>query len=596
MKTKYKSTQYAVNSRQIMFFLSIVCCLLSAFFILGCKSSQTATQSAVTDGKPPLSYGELRKLDVNFSEGLIEKMKGNYPEAIDKFKKCLDVYPNHSASMYEIAFIDNGGGKNADAIPYAQKAVSLDENNEWYRLLLAKCFMETNKFSEASASFEKLVKQNPDKIDYYFMWSSALLHAGKPKEALEVYDRIEHMIGVTDDVSLQKERIFISQHQFDKAVAEAQKLIDANPGEITYYNMLAELYFQNNKPDKALEICNKIFQIDPHEPHTHLMLAEYYESISDDARSYSHVKAAFENPNLNIDEKVKILIGYFNVPEKFKSEREQSQELISILIQVHPHDAKAYSLQGDFLNRDGKSTEARDAFRKAIALDKTRYPIWQQVMVLDETLGDFDSMESDSKQAIELFPAQPYSYIFNASANYQHKKYKEAIETLNNGKDYVAGDKKLLAQFYSIQGDCYNATKEYSLSDEKFGKTLNLDPDNANVMNNWAYYLSLRNDNLDKAEKMGMKANQLVKDNASYEDTYAWVLYKQKKYDEAKRWQEKALEHGGEKNGTLLEHYGDILFQIGQTDKAFEYWQKAKAAGKYSDFLDKKLADKKMYE
>lgn len=564
----------------------------------GCKPSQKAAQNSasVNAEKLPLSYGEKRKLDVNFSEGLIEKLKGNYPEAIEKFKTCLDVYPNHAASMYEIAYIGNGGGKSAEAIPYAQKAVSLDENNEWYRLLLAKCYMETSRFNDASASFERLTKQDPENIDYYFLWSSALLRAGKIKEALDVYDRIEKMIGVTEEIILQKERIYLSLNQLDKAVAEAQKLINSNPSETQYYNMLAELYFQNNKPDKAMEVCNKAFEIDPKEPHTHLLLAEYYESISDDAKAFSHVKIAFENPDMNIDEKVKILVGYFNIPEKFKAEREESEALISILLRVHPNDAKTYSLQGDFLYRDGKNAEARDAFRKAIQLDKTRYPIWQQVMVLDEMLGDYAGMEADSRQAIELFPSEPYSYIFSASANYQLKNYKQAIETINNGKDYVAGDKKLLGQFYSMLGDCYNATKEYALSDEKFEKALNLDPDNANVMNNWAYYLSLRNDKLDKAEKMGLRANQLVKDNSSYEDTYAWVLYKQKNYEEAKRWLEKALEHGGDKSSVILEHYGDVLFQQGQTEKALEYWQKAKAVGKYSDFLDKKISDKKMYE
>lgn len=579
---------------------SVVLFLLFALSVLlfGCKSSRTITQKTDEDNseKLPLSYGELRKLDVNFSEGLIKKMQGDYPEAIDKFKKCLDVYPNHAASMYEIAFIDNGGGKSAEAIPYAQKAVSLDETNEWYRLLLAKCYMETGKFVDASSSFEKLVKYNPENVDYYFLWSSALLHAGKVKDALEVYDRIEQKIGVSEEICLQKERIYLSQNQFDKAVAEAQKLINSTPSETRYYNMLAELYLQNNKPEKAMEVCNKVFEINPKEPRTHLLLAEYYESLSDDAKAFSHVKVAFENPDMSIDEKVKILIGYFNIPEKFKEEREESAELINILVRVHPNDAKSYSMQGDFLNRDGKNNEARDAFRRAIQLDKTRYPIWKQVMALDEMLGDFDSMESDSRQAIELFPSEPLSYIFNASANYQKKNYKQAIEIIDNGKDYVAGDKKLLAQFYSVQGDCYNATKEYPLSDEKFEKTLNLDPDNANVMNNWAYYLSLRNEKLDKAEKMGSRANQLVKDNASYEDTYAWVLYKQKNYEEAKRWQEKALEHGGEKNGTLLEHYGDILFQLGQPDNAYEYWQKAKVTGKHSDLLDKKISDKKMYE
>ncbi|MBI4945398.1 MAG: tetratricopeptide repeat protein [Bacteroidetes bacterium] len=575
----------------LFFFLSVI-------LIFGCKSSHTATQTSHdnTKEKLPLSYGELLKLDRSFTDGLIQKMQGNYPEAIDKFKKCLDVYPNHSASMYEIAYINNNLGKSAEAIPYAQKAVSLEGGNEWYQMLLAKCFMEAGKYSNASDVFEQLVKTNPEKVDYYFLWSSALLHANKVKEALAVYDRIEEKVGVTEDICLQKERIYLSQNQFDKAVGEAQKLINAFPAEMNYYRMLAELYFQNKKLKEGLDVCKQIFNIDPNDPQTHLMIADYYENNNENEKAFSHVKIAFLNPDLDIDDKIKILIAYFNIPQKFSSEKSESDTLISILLKVHPHDAKTYSMQGDFFNRDGKNTQARDAFRKAIELDKSRYPIWQQVLVLDETLGDFESMETDSRQTIELFPSEPYPYIFNASSYYQKKNYKQAIDVVNIGKDYVAGDKKLLAQFYSILGDCYNATKEYKLSDDNYEKAINLDPENANVMNNWSYFLSLRNEKLDKAERIGLKANQLVKDNASYEDTYAWVLYKQKNYEEAKKWLEKAIQHGGDKNGVIMEHLGDVLFQMGQVDSAFEYWQKAKVAGKHSEFLDRKISDKKMYE
>lgn len=571
----------------------------SSILIFGCKTSQTITTQNPDNPNPtqlPLSYNEQRKLDINFTDGLIQKMQGNYDEAMEKFKKCLDVYPNHAASMYEIAFINNGMGKSAEAIQYAQKSVSLDENNEWYKMLLAKCLIETGRYGDASSVLEKLVRQNPKKIDYYFLWSSALLRNGKIKDALDVYDQIEQMMGVTEELIVQKERIYLSQNQFDKAVLELQKLISAYPDETKYYLLLADLYLQYNKTAKAMEVWNKIFEINPNDPETHLMLADYYKSISEQEKAFFHLRSAFENPDLNIDHKIKILIGYFNLSESYKNERKEGDTLLAILLRTHPNDAKSYSLQGDFFYRDKKNSEAREAFRKAISLDRNRYPIWQQVMVLDEMLEDFDAMEADSRQAMELFPSEPYTYIFYASANYHKKNYKQAIETLNNGKDYVAGDKKLLAQFYSILGDCYNATKEYKLSDESYEKSLNLDDANANVMNNWAYYLSLRNENMAQAEKMSRRANQLVKDNASYEDTHAWVLYKQKQYDEAKRWLEKAMGHGGDKNGVILEHYGDVLFQSGQTESALEFWKKAKDAGKYSDLLDKKLSDKKLHE
>ena len=446
--------------------------LFSSILIWGCKSSQTAIQPSAKNlaEKLPLAYTDQRKLDVTYTNGVIQKMQGNYPEAIDYFKKCLDIYPNHSASMYEIAYIDNNNGKSNEAIPYAQKAVSLEENNEWYKLLLAKSYMEAGKFSNAAEVFERLVKLRPKKIDYYFLWSSALLHTGKLKEALEVYNKIEQLIGITEEISMQKQRIYLSLNQFDKAVAEAQKLINSNPKEIAYYGMLADMYFQNNKPEKAIEVCDQIFKIEPNDPQTHLMLADHYEKKGEDAKAFSHVKIAFENPNLNIDDKIKILLSYFNIPEKFKAEKTEADSLLSVLVRVHPKDAKTYSIQGDFLNRDGKNSESRDSYRKAIQLDKTRYPIWQQVLALDETLSDFESMESESKQAIELFPSEPMPYLVNASANYQKKNYKQAIEIANNGKDYVAGDKKLLAQFYADIGDCYNATKEYKLSDDNLKK------------------------------------------------------------------------------------------------------------------------------
>lgn len=572
--------------------------LLVSAFGAGCKSPSkvSARTEPGRESELPLSYGEKRKLDVAFTDGVIQKLQGNYKEAVDHFKKCIDVYPNHSASYYEIGFILSQLGRSAEAIPFAQKAVSLEEKNAWYRMLYSKCLMEANKFTEAADSYEKLVKLNPKQVDYYFMWSTALLHANKSKEALEVYNKIESMIGITEELILQKERLYLSLNQLDKAVAEGQKLIDSDPGEPRYYRMLSDLYLQNNKADKAEELWKKIFEIDPDDAETHLMMADHYREKGDEKRSQYHLKKAFANSNLNIDHKVKILVSYLNLPDKFKEERIFSDSLMAILLKAHPNDARSHSLQGDFYNRDGKKKEARDAFKKAISFDNTRFPIWQEVMILDEALGDFDAMESDSRQAMELFPSEPYPYIFNASANYQMKKYEKAIEAVQNGKDYVAGDKKLLAQFYSILGDCYNNLKDYKKSDEAYEKTINLDPENANIMNNWAYYLSLRNEQLEKAERMARKANQLVKDNSSYEDTYAWVLFKLKQYEEAKRWQEKAIEHGGEKNGTLLEHYGDILFQLGQTDKAMEYWKKAKETGRHSDLLDKKIAEKKLVE
>ncbi len=84
--------------------------------------------------------------------------------------------------------------------------------------------------------------------------------------------------------------------------------------------------------------------------------------------------------------------------------------------------------------------------------------------------------------------------------------------------------------------------------------------------------------------------------NSNNLDTYAWVLYKLEDYKEALEWIEKAYNNSGSTSGVVLEHYGDILFKLGKKKKAMEFWKQAREKKDYSEFLDEKIKDKKLYE
>ncbi len=154
----------------------------------------------------------------------------------------------------------------------------------------------------------------------------------------------------------------------------------------------------------------------------------------------------------------------------------------------------------------------------------------------------------------------------------------------------------MIEQFYSTLGDTYNELGQYDASYEAYEKVLQINPDSQYVLNNYAYYLSLRSEKLDKAEKMAKRAVEIEPYSPSYLDTYAWVFYKQGKYKKAREWIEKAYRNGGDTSGTVVEHYGDILFQLNEKDEALKYWKLAKEQKEYSDLLDKKIKDKKLYE
>jgi tetratricopeptide (TPR) repeat protein len=208
-----------------------------------------------------------------------------------------------------------------------------------------------------------------------------------------------------------------------------------------------------------------------------------------------------------------------------------------------------------------------------------------------------DSLLKDSEAAMNIFPDQPLVYLYNGVANSQKKNYSKAIESLTAGVKMVVDNKDMEGQFYSSLGEAYNELRNYPKSDESFEKAIALDPKNANTLNNYAYFLSVRNEQLDKAEKMSRESNELETTQASYQDTYGWIMYKENKFEDAKIWIEKSLSNSTDSSATVLEHYGDVLFKLGDTAKAFEFWQKAKAAGDgASDFLERKILEKKMFE
>lgn len=380
----------------------------------------------------------------------------------------------------------------------------------------------------------------------------------------------------------------------EKAAEELKKLIQEYPKESKYYGMLAELYQSQGKTELAMETFNELKKLDPKNPYVHLSLSNYYRETGEKEKSFEEMQIAFSNADLNIDVKVNILLSYYVAGNGELAE--QARALCKILTEIHPDDAKSFSMFGDFLYRDKKFAEAREQYRKAIQLDKSKFIIWNQLMLLESELKDYEAMYEESKEAMELFPSQPAFYFFNGFSAIQKKQYKEAVNVLETGKEYVVDNRPLLEQFYSTLGDAYNSLKDYPNSDSSYEKALQINPENVYVLNNYSYYLSLRKENLERAEKMSKRSLDFEPNSASFLDTYGWILYQLGKYEDAKKWIEKAFAAGAENNGTILEHYGDILYQLKDNEGALKYWKKAQEAGGGSELLDKKIKEKILIE
>ena len=580
---------------------------LFCLLLISCKSHQPKVLTV--SQTPTQSKGE-EELKRRFVDACKEKIKGNLELAVTGFNDCLNLDPNNAASHYELGGIFNQQERNDLALAHAKSAASIDPKNEWYLLLYAQILQETHHSADAADVFRKLIKLSPDKPEYYYGYSDALIYDGKFKEAIKVYEDIEQHLGSSEEITLQKAKVYDRIGESDKAEAELRALISKNPAETKYYALLSQMlldkaagYKTKGNTEKESEttakvrlLYNDLLKADPGNPYALLSLAEYYLGKQQYDSAFVSYKSALENPSLDLESKVKVALKYYYESEKDKDLKQKCEELCKIIIAVHPNESPAHAVYGDFLYREKRKEEARTEYRKAVDLDRSKYVIWSQLLLIDSEMSDYTDMLNDSKEAIELYPSMPVPYFFNAIALIQSKKYTDAIDMLNNGVIYVLDNKPLESQFYANLGDAYYKTKSYKKSDEAYDKSLELDPDNSYVMNNYSYYLSLRNENLEKAEKMSKRSNELEPTNANFEDTYAWVLYREKKYSDAKTWMEKALAGTSDPSGAMYEHFGDILYQLDNKENAVEYWIKAKNKGGGSEFLEKKIADKKIYE
>lgn len=577
---------------------SFYICVFAAGALLfsSCKTSTKTTASSGASSKKELSEKEKLDLEYNFFNANKELMLGNFELAGTLFMQCLKLDPNNAASMYELAKIYSYGGNKDKALEFISKAANIDQKNIWYQLLYADCLIAKKQYSQAAEIYQRITKLSPDRIDIYFELAETYVFANKPQEAIKVLDRIEEKIGVNEEGSVQKVKIYSQLKNTEKAIKELNKLILLKPKEAKYYGMMGEIYQNAGQKEKAMQTYQDLLKIDPDNPYVHLSMAQHYFEAKQDDKGFEEYKQAFRNPRLDIDTKIKILLSYYAISENKPAMKDDALQLCKALVETHPDEAKAYAMYGDFLFRDKKMKEARDAYRMAIARDKTKYAIWSQVLLIDSDLNDFDAMQFDSKQTIELFPAQPLGYFFNGIANIQKKEYKQGIDVLKEGKEYVVDNVPLLSQFYASLGDANHQVKDYKASDEAYEKALELDAKNTYVLNNYAYYLSLRKEKLQRAEEMSKKTVDLEPTNNSFLDTYGWILYQKGDFEGAKKWIGKALDNGARGNGVILEHYGDILFKLGDVEKALGYWNDAKQKGGSSEFLDKKIADKKLYE
>lgn len=575
-----------IKTKNIFIFSIIIFSLLSCSSIKPQKSSNSKQDYRV----------DWFNYNYFFLEAIKQKVLGNYQESINNYSSALKIDPTQAAVYYEIAGLLSLNRDFTGALEYARKAVEKDKTgNIYFKLLLAKTYKDNNQHANAAAILEEILKVQPDDFLLYFELSKIYQELKKYSQAIRIMNMAEKKFGITDQISLEKERIYFLIGDKNKAIKEIERLAAAFPSNINYKALLAETYVNNGMIDKAQKILDEIENETFEDGIVYLSIAEFYRLIGEYAKTMEFVRKAFESDDVELDIKVKLLISFLDVMGTDKEFIQEVKKLIEIISDMYPNEIKVRAVSADFYIMTRDYQKAQKELDYIVSVDKEKYDIWNQLINIDYYLNDLENMFRHSKEAVSLFPNLMEFYRFYIVSAYATQSYKDVVEAV----DYVSSvpfyNQAVMMDFLHMQAEAFYKLGQYEKSDSVYEEILFRNSEDLSALNNYSYFLALRNQKIDRALELSEKLIEKDGTNPNYLDTRAYVLFRGKKYDNALKMIDEALLIEPD-NKVFLEHKGDILYHLNQSDEALKFWQMARDRGGNSEILIKKIETRKFVE
>lgn len=570
---------------------------LSFVFLFATATGMAQKVTTVEPDKEKKSEGN--KSESLYYDAVKAEMLDDDREAVKLFEEFVEKNPKESAGYYELSRLYVKQKNDEKAEEYIKKAIALDNDNKWYKEQYASVLTNRNEYEKAADVIMELAKK--DDHNHAYSLTAAMLYErdGRYERALGVFDNLLKDAPNDEDLLTQKMQIYLKMNDADNAAKVGERLVQVNPREGKYYAMLAELYDNNKQPAKAAEVLQRGQTAIPDDATIQFSWAEHYRRQNDSTKSNEYIRKVITNKDQDVETQLALLTGYLQDLSTDSAKKAEGLSLAKQLADQHPNNARVIATYGDLLTINNKRNEAAEQYKRSLAINPAAFPVWQQLLfTYYADRNTADSLIKYSEKAMRYFPNQAIVYFLNGAGQFNKKNYTNAIKSLNHGIDIQPDDSLgILGDMYGMLGDTYNILKEYARSDSAFEKVLQLEPTNASVMNNYAYYLSVRNANLDKAEKLSKRSLELKPDEATFLDTYGWILYQQHKYKDAKDYIQKAVDANPDNaDGTLYEHLGNVYYKLGDKEKAIQYWKKAKDKGSDNTQLDKQIQEQKLYE
>ena len=511
--------------------------------------------------------------DYYYSEALRLKFMGNASEALIYLDQCRRLNPNNDAVYYQIAQILIGSGNFPNGKAYARRAYELDNKNIWYSTLLAGIYYQENKIDSVIYIYERAVELTPDNDDLLMLLANLYSENGDFENAIVIHQELRRRYGINENITPAYIQNLIIADKLDLALEEAQEAINLFPDEVKFYGQLAEIYGKKGEGVKATEVYKHLLEINPENPEVLMAICDFLLGEERYYELFQILNLVLLEEDISKEEKILFFTKMLVIPNLAANVVNQTVLALMVLEAVYENDDVVVLLRPEMLDKNNRKVEAISRLEEIVSKRPDNYYAWEKLLMLCYETRDFNKLMIFGEECASRFNRSIFAKILYANGALENRHYDIALEELRKAAILAGDNEDVIMQIYSMKAETLHRMNNFTEAFQAFEEALKINPDDIIILNNYAYYLAEQNMELKKAERMSRKVIEQEKDNATFLDTYAWVLFKMGKTKAAAKIMEQVISQGFNLVAEHYEHYGFILKKLRKCENAVENWQ-----------------------
>lgn len=567
-------------------------CCMATFFVMLCAVHACAQQASL----PQNSTLEPRSANYFFLEAVRQQDQGNFAAAFDLLQLAKVLNPQ-AAEVYSMLTGYYADLKDEAAMRFClEKAAALSPDNDTYQERLAQFLITQKEYDKAIAAYERLYSAHRNRDDVLKLLFRLYATKNDFEKMLEVLDRMEVLEGSNEQITLTKMQIYEQQGAKSKVLRELKDLAAKHPNDLNLRVMLGNWLLQNEQPEAALKEYKAVLREEPDNEMAQMSMLDYYRAKEQKEKAEDLLLKLLRSKKTESSTKLTLLR---QVIQENPTDSINIMRYFDETLKLPQENADMVMLKADYmLLQKMDSVSINALYERALEIEpdhvRARYNLLQNTW----SQQDYDKVIAYCRPAQQYNPTEMLFYYFQGLAHFQKGEKDEALETFQKGVSQINSESnpEIVSDFYVIMGDILHEKGRDAEAFAAYDSCLQWKPDNIGCLNNYAYYLSEMGKDLNKAEQMSYKTIKDQPDNSTYLDTYAWILFRQKRYEEAKIYIDQAIKNDTTLSNVVIEHAGDIYAMAGDMEKALEFWQRAVREGNDSAVLQRKIKLKKYIE